>query len=82
MKTITFALTAASLLFFAACTPQEPLSSDFGNAVQQNMAVQIINPGPNEKPLTYDGARTTAAVEKYRQGDVEKPEIQTTSTSN
>lgn len=79
MKTIIVTLTAASLLVLTGCTTQRPLGRDFGNATQQNMAVQIANPEVSKKAPTYDGAHTATAVIKYRQGEVTEPEAQTTS---
>lgn len=78
MKTIIVTLTAASLLVLAGCTTQRPLGRDFGNATQQNMAVQIANPETSTKAPTYDGAHTATAVKRYRQGQVIEPTAETT----
>lgn len=82
MKIMTFALSTAALLGLTACVTQKPLSSDFGNATQQNLAVQVINPGPNEKPMTYDGTRTADAVDQYHKGTVKQPDEVTTAGSS
>ena len=75
MKTMILTLTAASLLVLGGCTTQRPLARDFGNATQQNQAVQIANPETSAKPPTYDGAHTARAVLKYRQGQVTEPKV-------
>ena len=82
MKTIIVTLTAASLLALTGCTTQRPLGRDFGNATQQNMAVQIANPEVSKKAPTYDGAHSATAVIKYRQGQVTEPEAQATSDAS
>ena len=62
----------------AACTPQEQLHPSFGDAVQHNMAVQIINPSPTysspQQVPGLDGPRAAGAQERYDTGEVIKPE--------
>ena len=72
MKTILITLAAASLLVMTGCATvtQHPLGTDFGNATQQNMAVQIANPETSTEAPTYDGTHTANAIKKYRQGEV------------
>lgn len=77
-KIITLA-AAFSLTIMTACTPQKPLSRDFGNATQQNKAVQVANPEVSNKAPTYDGAHTAAAVGRYRVGRVEEVKVESTS---
>ena len=60
------------------CSTQRPLGRDFGNATQQNMAVQIANPEVSKTAPTYDGAHTAAAIKKYREGQVTEPTAETT----
>lgn len=79
MNTMIVTLTAASLLVLTGCTTQRPLGNDFGNATQQNMAVQIANPEVSKEAPTYDGAHTATAVIKYRQGQVTEPTAEATS---
>jgi type IV pilus biogenesis protein CpaD/CtpE len=63
------------------CTTQRPLGKDFGNATQQNMAVQIANPEVSTKAPTYDGAHTATAVKKYRQGQITEPTVEETGSN-
>ena len=71
----------------AACDNQEnyehqpALGPGFGNAVQNNMAVQIINPNPppRAEAADYDGRRAADAVERYRTDQVVRPVPVTTS---
>ncbi|MBE9558148.1 MAG: hypothetical protein IMF08_14920 [Proteobacteria bacterium] len=79
MKTMIVTLTAAALLAMTGCGTQRPLGRDFGNATQQNMAVQIANPEVSKTAPTYDGARTAAAIKRYREGQVTEPTAETTS---
>ncbi len=53
----------------------------FGNAVQNNMAVQIINPVPPAETAApaYDGRRAVSAEERYRSGRVIPPASTTIS---
>lgn len=82
MKTMIVTLTAASLLVLGACSSQRPLGRDFGNATQQNLAVQVVNPEASQKPPTHDGAHTAAAVIRYRQGEVVEPTPEETAGGN
>lgn len=79
MKTVIATLTAASVLAIAGCTTQHPIGTDFGNSTKQNFAVQIANPEVSKKPPTHDGAYTTGAVIKYRQGNAPEPEVESTT---
>jgi hypothetical protein len=47
----------------------------FGNAVQNNMAVQIINPVPPVATAApdYNGKRAESAIQRYRAGAVIQP---------
>jgi type IV pilus biogenesis protein CpaD/CtpE len=61
-------------LALAACEdPQRPLSPDFGNAVNANIAAQIINPNPRIGAADTDGQRVGDAMERYRTGKVYRP---------
>ncbi|NIJ16953.1 hypothetical protein [Sphingobium vermicomposti] len=66
----------------AGCTANDPT---FGGAVRNNYAMQVINPDPQyESALVEggDGARSAAAVERYRKDRVKVPKsIRTTSGS-
>jgi type IV pilus biogenesis protein CpaD/CtpE len=67
----------------AGCTANDPT---FGGAVRSNYAVQVINPEPRyEGALAEggDGARSAAAIERYRTDKVKKPEsIRSTQRSS
>jgi len=79
MKTIIITISVASLLGLAACSTSKPLSADFGNATQHNMAVQVVDPDTATQPPLHDGTHTAEAVKRYRTGDVKEPEpIETT----
>ncbi len=58
----------------AGCTANDPT---FGGAVRNNYAMQVINPDPQYEGALVeggDGARSAAAVERYRKDRVKKPE--------
>ncbi len=58
----------------AGCTANDPT---FGGAVRNNYAMQVINPDPQYEGALVeggDGARSAAAVERYRTDKVKKPE--------
>jgi type IV pilus biogenesis protein CpaD/CtpE len=53
-----------------------------GNAVQQNMAVMIVDPQPATAANTeidFDGRRAGLAIERYREGKVIPPHQMRTS---
>ncbi|MGH6948450.1 MAG: hypothetical protein ACREDZ_14050 [Kiloniellales bacterium] len=83
MKALTiFALLGAGAIG-GACEPQQDLHADFGNAVEHNMAIHIIDPtpsysGPQQIP-TLDGPRAAGAQDRYDTGDVIAPERLRTS---
>ena len=81
MKSTTLLLSCGLLFAVSGCGahwgPQERLGSDFGNSVQHNAAVQIIDPAPNwEGRETPDmaGVRAEGAIERYNTGTVIQPE--------
>ena len=61
---------------------QEKIRALFGNAVQNNMAVQIINPIPPAETVApdYNGRRAVGAVERYRADRVTPPATTTITT--
>jgi type IV pilus biogenesis protein CpaD/CtpE len=67
-------LATLAPIALAACEnptkPKYTLSPSFGDAVNHNMAVQILNPdgNPDLTPPPMDGARAAEAVERYRAG--------------
>ncbi len=82
MKKTTLMILALSTVSVSACqtTMDEP-SEVFGAAVRHNIAVQTVEPTPEQKQNTYirpDSQRMAAARERYRQDEVEEPEDLTT----
>lgn len=58
------------------------LGADFGNAVQHNAAVQIVEPMPaaaGDGPPPLDGKRAAAAIGRYQGGAVRELEIESTT---
>jgi len=81
---IALAALVATAPLVVACQPaNKPLSPTFGNAVQHNMAVHIINPAPDYGPdggrLEHSGARMGLAVSRYQTGTEKEPEPVETS---
>lgn len=76
------ALGLLAMPALAACTPNDPT---LGGAVRSNYAMQVINPDPSyERTLVEggEGARSAAAVERYRTDKVKEPKsIRTTKGS-
>ncbi len=64
-------------LALAACTdPHLPLSADFGNAVNTNIAAQVVNPNPTMAGSNdTDGQRAGSAVNRYRTNRVYQPHL-------
>lgn len=57
----------------AGCTANDPT---FGGSVRSNYAQQVINPEPRYEGTMVeggDGAKSAAAVERYRTDKVKKP---------
>jgi type IV pilus biogenesis protein CpaD/CtpE len=48
-------------------------NEQLGQAVQQNIAAQTVNPQGSTEALVADGARTAVAVNRYKTDKVEKP---------
>ena len=62
--------------------PKTTLSPSFGNAVRQNMAVQIVNPEASadiKEAPNLDGIRANTAVTEYQTGTVKETEEISTS---
>lgn len=85
MKSTLTLLSCGLLFVVAGCGywgPQNQLGPDFGNSVQHNAAVQIIDPAPDlEGRETPDmgGVRAEGAINRYNTGTVIQPEqIKTT----
>ena len=86
MKTYTTLIALSlPLLAASACTNEEVGAppSYFGNAVEQNIAAQIVNPDApeiNEAPI-HVGGRAAIAQQRYLLDEVEKPTATKTSDS-
>ncbi len=65
-------LLLLGILTLAACAdPHQPLSADFGNAVNVNIGAQVINPNPLVTGAAdTDGQRIGDAMNRYRTGKV------------
>lgn len=48
-------------------------NEQLGQAVQQNIAAQTVNPQGSSEPVVASGARTAKAVAAYNADKVEKP---------
>ncbi len=89
MKQFRLILGLALLLGLGACEKYSPglttslvsTGPGFGNAMQHDWAVQVVNP-EGEKvgvPPVMDGHRAASAIDRYEKGKVFKPEaIETT----
>ena len=66
----------------AACQHNYPLGQGFGNSVEHNNALQIIDPNPvtaNAGAPNLNGRRAAIAIENYETGEVEEVQIETTT---
>ncbi len=91
MKHLRLVLGLALLVGLGACeqyTPELTTSlvskgPGFGNSLQHNWAVQVVNP-EGEKvgvPPVMDGHRAASAIDRYEKGTVYKPkEVLTTES--
>lgn len=83
MKTLTTIAAIAAGTLLAGCTPQEELHPTFGNAVNHNMSVHIINPAPTysvqQQVPDFDGPRAAGAQQRYDSGEIIPPERLRTS---
>ena len=85
MKQFRLILGLALLLGLGACEKYTPgltislvsTGPGFGNVMQHNWAVQVVNP-EGEKvgiPPVMDGHRAASAIDRYEKGQVFKPEV-------
>ena len=90
MKHMQVILGLVLLLGLGACEKYTPglttslvsTGPGFGNAMQHNAAVQIVNP-EGEKvgvPPVMDGHRAASAIDRHEKGQVFKPEAVVTTT--
>jgi type IV pilus biogenesis protein CpaD/CtpE len=81
MKTRALVLVAG--LALAACsTPANTPRPEFGEAVRNNMAAQIIDPNPpaNMELPPSDGVRRALMIQRYQADEVETPALPVTTT--
>lgn len=76
---ILFATISVTAL--SACATTKPAlqsgSSEFGNAVRQNIAAHAIAPTPEQKANTFipaDATKRAKARENYRKGETPEPQ--------
>jgi hypothetical protein len=64
-------------LALGACTdPHAPLAVDFGNAVDSNIAIQVVNPNPTPAGFSdVNGSRMDNAFNRYRTNTVYPPRL-------
>jgi len=84
MKTIAVLGCVSFLL--CGCASDVPVGlpqSEFGEAVQHNVAAQIVNPmAPEDRgPLTFDGQRAALQQGRYLSDKVEKPVESSTNSA-
>jgi hypothetical protein len=81
-RTLLVLIAAAAPLLTAACEAQNraTLHPTFGNAVQHNMAMQVVNPNPArvDVPPDYSGQRTGVALHRYNTDTVKEVEAVST----
>ena len=75
-------ILVAGLVLAACTTPANTPRPEFGQAVRNNMAAQIIDPQPPESMELppSDGARRALMIERYRTDQVEPPLLPVTTT--
>jgi hypothetical protein len=54
-------------------------NEQLGQAVQQNITAQTVNPQGSSEPIVASGARTAKAVAAYQTDKVEKPKSASTT---
>jgi len=79
MRTLILISACAAALGGCAQSIDAPLSSTFGQAVA-TMDSQIIPAPISDLPPSSSGAVAVAAIGRYEDGEVIKPESQSTST--
>jgi hypothetical protein len=63
-------------LALGACTdPHQPLSPDFGNAVNANIAAQVVNPAPAAGLADANGQRMDNAINRYLNNKTYRPRL-------
>jgi type IV pilus biogenesis protein CpaD/CtpE len=75
-------ILVAGLLLAACTTPANTPRPEFGQAVRNNMAAQIIDPQPPESMELppSDGVRRALMIQRYQADEVETPPLPVTTT--
>ena len=84
MKRSKYLMVLAAGLLLAACQHNVPLGAGFGNAVQHNHALHIVDPNPpsaTDVVLEMEGKRAGLAIGRYETGDVIVPSTPATTTN-
>ena len=66
----------------AACQHNYPLGQGFGNSVEHNNALQVVDPNPvtaNAGAPNLNGRRAAIAIENYETGEIEELQVETTT---
>lgn len=79
---IRLTVLLAGLVLTACNTPANTPRPEFGEAVRNNMAAQIIDPNPleNMELPPSDGVRRALMIERYHADKVERPLLPVTTT--
>jgi type IV pilus biogenesis protein CpaD/CtpE len=72
----------AGLVLAACTTPANTPRPEFGQAVRNNMAAQIIDPNPPADMALppSDGTRRALMIQRYQADEVESPPLPVTTT--
>ena len=75
-------ILVAGLVLAACNTPANTPRPEFGQAVRNNMAAQIIDPNPPADMALppSDGVRRALMIQRYQADEVETPPLPVTST--
>lgn len=75
MNRINLGILIAAVAAVAGCSNREPMGHDFGNAVNSNIAAQVVNPNPLVGAPDFDtsGRRMGSAIERYNKNRVYPP---------
>jgi type IV pilus biogenesis protein CpaD/CtpE len=75
-------ILVAGLALAACTTPANTPRPEFGQAVRNNMAAQIIDPNPPADMALppSDGVRRALMIQRYQADEVETPALPTTTT--
>lgn len=81
MRTTTY-FALAAVFVVGACKHTEPLNADFGNSVNQNQALHVVDPQPagaGAGAPDLEGTRAINTYERYQADTVETPAAEATS---